>query len=48
MLKNKDVPQDFLINHITCSFTGMIMWWITNGTKERPEKVAEYFLSLIL
>ena len=25
---NKDIPQDFLVNHITGSFVEMVLWWI--------------------
>lgn len=36
---NKDIPQDFLVNHITGSFVEMVLWWIKNQMKEPPEKL---------
>lgn len=45
---NTTVPEDFLINHITCSFMGMIQWWTDNGLKDTPENLAKYFESVII
>lgn len=41
------LPQDFLINHISCSFIGMIQWWIKGGLKHSPEELAQYFIAVI-
>lgn len=41
------VPEDFLVNHISSSFVGMIQWWVKNGLKQSPEKVSEYFMTVI-
>lgn len=41
-----DVPPDFLINHISCSFVGMIQWWIQSHLKQSPEELAAYFMSV--
>lgn len=46
--KNSDVPDDFLLNHISGSFVEMVQWWIKNNMKQSPEELAEYFLSVIL
>lgn len=43
----KNLPQDFLINHISSSFVGMIQWWIKNRLKQTPEELADYFMSVI-
>ena len=44
---NKDIPADFLDNHITGSFLNMVQWWFSNGMKETPEDLANYFLAVI-
>ncbi|MGL5271552.1 MAG: TetR/AcrR family transcriptional regulator [Selenomonadaceae bacterium] len=44
---NKDIPDDFLINHISGSFVVMVQWWIKNNMSQTPEKLAEYFISMI-
>ncbi len=46
--KNRVVPDDFLINHISGSFVEMVQWWLKNNMKQSPEKLAEYFLSVII
>ncbi|MDO4565331.1 MAG: TetR/AcrR family transcriptional regulator [Clostridia bacterium] len=43
----KEIPADFLINHISCSFVGMVQWWIKNNLRQTPEELAKYFLSVI-
>ena len=44
---NKDVPRDFLINHLTKSFSAVIKWSIQNKTDASPEDTAGYFIKLI-
>ncbi|MCJ7836582.1 TetR/AcrR family transcriptional regulator [Cuneatibacter sp. NSJ-177] len=45
--KNVLVPEAFLRNHIAGSFINLVQWWIQNGWKETPEKLAKYFLAVI-
>lgn len=45
--KNKEVPEDFLINHISTSFVEMIFWWIKDGKKYSAEDLDKYFKALI-
>lgn len=42
------IPEEFLINHITCSFIGMVEWWVRQGLKQSPEELAGYFEQVIL
>lgn len=42
-----DIPQDFLMNHISGSFVNMVQWWIKNGLKQSPEELAKYFSAVI-
>ena len=44
---NSEVPDSFLKNHISSSFVNMIEWWISNGMKESPETLCNYFFSVI-
>lgn len=39
-----DVPEDFLVNHISGSFVEMVLWWIKGGRKESPEQLTGYFI----
>lgn len=42
---NKELPADFVINHIASSFLEMIQWWVLNGKKESPEQLEQYFIA---
>lgn len=45
--KNINVPQDFLINHISGSFVEMVLWWIRGHMKQKPEELDGYFRAVI-
>ena len=45
--QNQDLPQDFLVNHISCSFVEMILWWLKNKQKQAPEELDRYFRAVI-
>ena len=42
---NTDIPEDFLINHISGSFVEMVLWWIT-GSRHQRIWTAIFVLSL--
>ena len=42
-----DIPQDFLINHITGSFVEMVLWWIKGHMVQTPEELDRYFRAVI-
>lgn len=44
---NTDIPQDFLINHISSSFVEMVLWWIKGHMKQSPEELDRYFRAVI-
>lgn len=44
---NTNIPQDFLINHISGSFVEMVLWWIKGRMKQTPEKLDCYFRAVI-
>lgn len=43
LLKNIDLPEDYLVNHISSSFVETVSWWLGHGMKETPEELAGYF-----
>jgi len=43
----KNIPEDFIINHISGSFVNMVQWWLKNGLKESPEELTNYFEAII-
>lgn len=45
--KNTNIPQDFLINHISGSFVEMVLWWIKGHMKQKPEELDSYFRAVI-
>ena len=44
---NTDIPQDFLINHISSSFVEMVLWWIKGRMKQTPVELDRYFRAVI-
>lgn len=46
-LKPLDVPYDFKIHFIVCSFVDMVNWWAQNGLKETPEELERYFSAVM-
>ena len=45
--RNTDIPQDFLINHISGSFVEMVLWWIKGRMKQTPAELDRYFRAVI-
>ena len=45
--KEKQVPRDFLIDHVSSSFVNMIQWWIKHNMEQSPEVLTSYFLAVI-
>lgn len=44
---NINIPQDFLVNHISGSFVEMVLWWVKGGLKQSPEELDRYFRIVI-
>lgn len=42
-----DLPNDFLVNHISGSFVEMVQWWIKGRMKETPQQLDAYFKAVI-
>lgn len=41
------LPEDFRVNHIAATFVETVRWWASNGRKEPPEQITEYFLQVV-
>jgi len=44
--KATELPQDYLVNHISATFVETVEWWISYGMNESPELINEYFLAV--
>lgn len=42
-----DVPLELYVNHITGSVMNMLKWWLANDSSISPEKMEQYWHSLI-
>ena len=44
---HRDVPEDYLLHHLTGSFAETVKWWAAQDMAPAPELVAEYYLAVI-
>lgn len=44
--KNSNLPEDYLVNHISASFVETVYWWLSHKMKETPEMITDYFLTV--
>ena len=44
---HQDVPEDYLLHHLTGSFAETVKWWVAQDMAPAPELVAEYYLAVI-
>lgn len=47
LLKNSNLPEDYLVHHITSSFVDTVSWWLSHQQQESPEQITEYFLAVM-
>lgn len=47
VLRITELPEDFIINHISSSFVETVYWWISQNMKETPEEINNWFLTVI-
>ena len=45
--KEKELPDDYWINHVSSTFVETVIWWLNSGMKESPETLSDYFLAVI-
>lgn len=46
-LKNANLPEAYLINHIAATFVETVAWWVSRKMQETPEEVTACFLAVI-
>lgn len=46
-LFDADVPRDFLLNHLSCTFAEAVKWWVARDFSESPEELARYIMTLV-
>lgn len=44
---SNNVPEDFLLHHLTNSFCATIKWYVKNNMAASPEETAGYYINLI-
>ena len=44
---NLDIPEDFLVNHVSGGFVEMVLWWTRGRMKQTPEELDRYFRAVI-
>ncbi len=42
-----DVPTDFLLDHLSGSFSQTVLWWIKNDMRTSPDTTAWYFMQMV-
>lgn len=40
------IPKEFLVNHISHSFTQTVKWWVNNDMRESVDTITKYFLTV--
>lgn len=45
--QSRNIPKDFLIDHVSGSFVNMVQWWIRHNMTQPPEELTAYFLSVM-
>lgn len=44
---SSEIPREFLLRHLSASFTETIKWWMEEDTKHSPEEVAFYYMAMV-
>lgn len=44
---SSEIPEDFLLHHLSGSFAEAVKWWMMEDTKHSPEEVASYYMAMI-
>ena len=45
--RNQDLPEEFIIDHISGSFVEMVLWWTKGKRKETPGELDRYFRTVM-
>ena len=44
---SSEIPEDFLLHHLSCSFADAVKWWMMEDTKHSPEEVASFYMAML-
>lgn len=47
MKGNRNVPDEYFLNHLVGSFAETIRWWIGQGMRQSPEEIGRYYMEVI-
>ncbi|MBE6681149.1 MAG: TetR/AcrR family transcriptional regulator [Ruminococcaceae bacterium] len=47
LAKNRNIPEDYWINHVSVCFVETVKWWLSGKNNDTPERVYEYFLGAL-
>jgi len=42
-----DVPEDFLLHHLSGSFAETVKWWMMENAARSPEEVASFYMRMV-
>lgn len=42
-----DMPRELYTSMLVSAFCQAVSWWLENGAREKPEQIAEWFVSLL-
>lgn len=42
-----DLPEDYVVNHISASFVETVDWWLSHRMEQAPEQITDCFLTVI-
>ncbi len=45
--RNPDLPEDFVVDHVSGSFVEMVQWWIRGGMRQTPEELDAWFRAVL-
>lgn len=45
--RGENIPEDFLVNHISSCFVESVRWWFSCKKKDSPETIHAYFLKVL-
>lgn len=44
---DKEIPEDFLLHHLSGSFAETVKWWMAEDTRHQPEEIAAFYMAAI-
>ncbi len=47
LLKNKNLPEDYLVNYVSSAFVETVHWWLCHKMEQSPKTITQYFLAVM-